>query len=995
MIHRIYTTARAPLGLPVVILLGLLSGGISPVTGAAQEIVTGSVVDAISGQPLANVTVQVLGTERRDRTSFDGRFLVEVPDLNAALTFSSLGYRPAEIGIAGSTELLVELQRAPLALEEVVAVGYGTQRRGDLTGSVSSITRADIANLPVYSMDNLLQGLAAGVEVSANGFRPGQSSTIRIRGTRSFAASNDPLFVVDGVPVDGGIMDLNPGDVESVEVLKDASATAIYGSRGANGVILITTQRGYEGPTQFLYSGSHGTQVMTRRLQMMDTRRYAEMKRQAEIHQGTYTTDQALFDPFELRALEEGISTDWQDLIYGSGSQADHQLTVMGGSERTRVSLMGNFTSHDAIAPNNDHTRYAGRLNLDHRALDHLSLGVSAHFSHAITHQGGSFGNAVRVSPMAEPWDAEGNLVFLPAGDPFQENPLFDFDRTNHKDQRRRSRLLANIFAEVDLRPDLRYRVNFAPDLTFSRRGLFRGSETIANALGPADARVENRETYSLLMEHLLNFERRFAGDHHLQATGLYSFQLYTDEGSAVSVRGLPYEHQGFHNLGTATETPDRSSFLSEWSLQSAMLRLNYGIGDRYVATLTGRLDGSSRLAEGNRYGFFPSMALAWRILDDASLVSRDRVSELKLRLSYGSTGNTAIQPYQTQGSLARVPYSFGGNAVYGFQNSEIANPDLRWETTRTLNMGLDLGLLDDRLSATFDVYRADTDDLLMARQLPATSGYTSIIENVGSTRNTGVELSISSLNVATPGGFSWSSDLTFAANRNKIVSLYGGLQSDPGNGWFIGQPINVHFDYQFDGIWQLDEAETAASYGFRPGDIKLRDVAGDGRISSDDRAILGSPDPRWTAGLTNRIDFRGFDLSSLVYTAQGVLVNSSALGAGLNPLRGRYNSLDVNFWTPENPSNEYPQPQYENRGAYQNALNYRDGSYIRVRNITLGYTAPEGALSRFGAGSGRIYVTAQNPFTFTSFEGYDPEGATGSNMPNYRTFLVGLNLTY
>ncbi len=979
----------------LLLVLPAIAPGSGAVAGQAPASVRGTVVDMSSGDGISAVRVEVAETGRASITRPNGAFEIEVPNLQATLVFSRIGYERQEVALEGRGEIRVELARSSVELDELVVVGYGAQLRRDLTGAVSSITRADIAELPIYSLDNVLQGMAAGVEVSANGFRPGQSSTIRIRGSRSLLASNDPLFVVDGVPIEGGVGDLNPQEIESIEILKDASSTAIYGSRGANGVILVTTQRGFEGPTRIRYSGSFGVQEATRRIAMMDAQRYAEMKRQAEMHQGTYTTDEALFEPFELRALEQGLSIDWQDLIYGSGAQQDHQLSITGGSERTSLSFSGGYTSHEAIAPNNDYTRYSARVNLDHRATDRLNLGVSGLLSQSIAHQGGSFSNVVRVNPMASPWDDEGNLVFLPAGDPFQENPLFDFDRQNHLDERRRSRLLANVFGEVQLRDDLSFRVNFAPDVSFARRGLFRGSQTIANALGPADARVEHDNTRSFLLEQIASFDRRFGDRHQLQATGLYSFQLYTREENATHVRGLPYEHQGFHNLGTAAETLDRSSRLREWALESYMLRFNYSYADRYIATLTGRVDGSSRLAEGNQYGFFPSAAFAWRVIDEPFMRDVEGLSELKLRLSYGVTGNTAIQPYQTQGGLSRVPYSFGGQGVFGFQNSDIANPRLQWESTAQLNVGIDVALIENRVSASLDLYQADTDNLLMARALPATSGYSSIIENVGSTRNRGIELALSSVNLTTRQGLTWSTDLNFSANRNEIVSLYGGLQSDPGNGWFIGQPINAHFDYMFDGIWQLDEADEAASFGFQPGDIKLRDVNGDGRISSDDRVILGSPDPSWTLGMTNRIQAGRLDLSASIYTAQGVMVNSGAYGASLNPLRARYNSRDVDFWTPENPSNSYPRPQYENRGAFQNALNYRDGSYLRVRNVTLGYRVPDNALQQLRLGGARLHLTAQNPFTFTSFEGYDPEGATGGNMPNYRTFMVGVDVNF
>jgi TonB-dependent SusC/RagA subfamily outer membrane receptor len=455
------------------------------------------------------------------------------PDLSATLIVSYMGFDRREVPLEGRADVRVELSRAPIDLDALVVVGYGTQRRRDLTGSVASIGQADIAELPVYSLENVLQGMAARVDVSANGFSPGESSTIRIRGTRSLSADNDPLFVIDGVPVEGGIMDLNPGDIESIEVLKDASSTAIYGSRGANGVILVTTRRGMEGATQIHLSSSMGTHRITRMVEMMDAERYAEMKRQAELHQGTYTTDEALFEPFERRALESGTSIDWQELAYRPGAQQDHQLSVSGGTADTRVSMLGSYSWHDAIAPNNDFARYSARVNLDHQATDALQLGVSAHLSRSVTHRGGSISRVMRVNPMAPPHDDEGTLVFLPAGDPFQENPLFDFDRSNYLDERRRSRVLANLFGQLQLTDGLRYRLNFAPDLTFVRNGRFRGSQTIANALGPADARVQHRQTSSYLVEHIADWDWFRGDDHHLNVTGLYSFQVYNDEATS------------------------------------------------------------------------------------------------------------------------------------------------------------------------------------------------------------------------------------------------------------------------------------------------------------------------------------------------------------------------------------------------------------------------------------------------------------------------------
>ena len=967
-----------------------LQAGALPAEGyPATQTVQGQVVDAPSGDPIPGVNISIQGTTTGTVTNVNGFYELNVTSGDVVLVFSYIGYQTQEIAIDGRQEINISLEPAVGELGELVVVGYGAVERRELTGSISSINRRDIVNVPVYSVENVLQGRAPGVDIVADSFRPGAGATIRIRGERSLVAGNDPLVVLDGMPIEGGLMDLNPSDIESVEILKDASATAIYGSRGSNGVILVTTRRGAAGATQIEYSGSAGLQRIANRVDLMNAERYIELQRDAARQQGSYTTDEALFLDWELEAIRNGIDTDWQREAFGTGFQQNHQLSVRGGTEDTRYAFSGTITEHLAIVENNDYSRFVGRLNLDQDVTRNFRAGVSAQVTTSKEHRGGNFRDLVLRSPLD--WPERGQEALRSEFAVGESFPLLNLDRELFIDRRDRTRILSNVYAEVNLFDWLSYRMNFAPDFTFFERGTHNWQNSSAG--------VSNSTTRNVLFENIIDFDRQLGQIHRLRGTALYSVQTNRVTGTNVNVRGLPFEQQRYHNIGTAEETQSRGTNLQEWTLESYMLRLNYSLLERYLFTVTGRVDGSSRLAEGNKYGLFPSVAFAWLVSDEAFMGDQSIFSDLKFRASYGDVGNTGIQPYQTQGRVSRVGYSFGDQSVYGFQSAELANSDLRWERTRQIDLGIDFGVLNQRITGTIGVYQQDTIDLLMNRQLPPTSGFASTLENVGSTRNRGLEVGLSTTLIQSqrPGGFNWTTDINFHTNRNEIVELYGGREDDPGNGWFIGQPINVLYDWDFIGIWQESERELAAQYGHRPGDMKLRDVTGDGRIGADDRVILGSGAPRWTGSLSSRMNYRNLDFSFQVYTTQGVTIFSQAggtsLGGMINLRRGyNLNSRDINYWTPDNPSNEFPQPRVRGHD-YSTPMAYFDASYVRVRNITLGYNLPPRILDVVGFSRARIYSAVQNPFTFTSFPGLDPEGARNHDMPNYRTFMLGIEL--
>jgi len=951
-----------------VVLLPVKNLNAQPVT------ITGQVNSESTGDPVPGVNVFVKGTTIGTITDLNGNFSIEVPADAQTLVFSFVGMKTQEVNIEGRTILNVMFEEERLGLDEVVVVGYGSMKKSDLTGSISSVDREDIVNMPVYSIDNVLQGQSAGVQITAGGFRPGQTSSILIRGQRSLA------------------VDINPSDVESVEILKDASSSAIYGSRAANGVVLITTRRGMEGRAVVEYNGYAGPQYTFERIDLMDTPTYAQFRRDAYTLIGAYTSDEDLFAPWQLEAIAQNRTTDWQDLVFERGFQQKHNLSVRGGTENTKYSISATLDEHKATVINNDYKRISSRFNVDQNLASWLRVGLSGYLSDSETHHSVSFDKVLKNSPMALPYDEEGNIRMEDElGD---RNPLFDMQRENNLDERLNTRILGNIYGEISILPErLTLRTTFSPDFQFYTRGTYQKDHT-------SSASKYGSKTLNTLWESILTYTDTFSDKHRVHLTAMYGVQNNKTDAYSLNGEGLPYEHQLYHNMGSVDILNSWGTSLSEWALESYMLRANYVYDDRYLLTLTGRVDGSSRLAEGNKYGIFPSMAAAWHIANEDFMRNVDFLSVLKLRFSMGQTGNTGISPYQTQGLLKRgLEISFSGNPIRFFEHGAIPNPDLKWERTLSKNLGLTFGLRNNRLSGSIDVYDNFTFDLMMNRNLPYTSGYNNVLENVGETRNRGIEVELSTVNIRT-SDFTWTTDFNFAVNRNEIVSLYGGKDDDVGSNWFIGEPINVNYYWVFDGIWQTGQEDEAAVYGLGPGDIRVKDLNGDSLINDDDRKIIGSMSPSWIGGMTNRMQYKNLDFSVFIYTVQGTQ-HYSPYGAGgytsllsLQAHAYQDNIRDVPYWMPDRPSNEYRKPVIG--GVERSDIQaYFNTSFIRVRNITLGYNFPSDLLSRIKISRARVYTSVQNPFTFTSFGGYDPEAARGFDMPNYTTFLLGVDLSF
>lgn len=988
-----------------------------------SEIITGK-ISSQDGQPLQGVTVQVKNTKRYAITDSSGNFKIEKRSGDNTLQISSAGYEPKEVIIGRDQHPSIMLAPSYGNINAIVVVGYGTQKKSDVTGSVASVSSQKITEVPVTSPAQALQGRVAGVLVDRQGNRPGDDSKILIRGRRSFKASSDPLFVVDGVPIDAGINDINPNDIESMEVLKDASATAIYGSRGANGVILITTKRGRSGKINVNYDGYAGVQTPLRLAPLLNAASFAEYRREA--FRNTYDVngnsiypsdtpsknlDADLFkqDPVVqqnvLSAYDaNGVyhpemlkNTDWSSLVMRTGTLQDHHVSVSGGSDKTKIFFSAGYTQDVGITKSQDFSRYNIKLTIDQEINKVFKIGMSSYYASDLQNYGSDLYNSARsLNPLASPYDSTGKLVFQPGNDGLVYNPIYDIG--GRVDERRKYRYLGSFYTEIKLAPGLKYRFNLGLDYGHYRQGEFQSAMSTSRGGGTAYARLfhDTRSNYNL--QNLLYYDAKL-NKHSFGVTLLQEMQGYRYENSEEKAFDLPYENQLFYNIGSAVNVQGISSNFSQNRLVSFMGRLNYGFDSRYLLTVSLRADGASVLAEGHKFAYFPSAALAWRVSQESFMQNSKLFNDLKFRVGYGRTGNSSISPYQTLGSLSQTFYSWNELPALGFRPNLIPNPALNWETTGQYNVGLDFSLLNSRISGTVDAYLQQTTDLLLDRQLPTASGFSGITQNVGSTSNRGLEVTLSTVNIDSKNGFRWTTDFMFYHNDERIESLYNGKVDDVGNKWFIGHPISVYYDYQKIGIWQSDAKDAALmktfnanGSNFKPGYIKLADVNGDNKITAADRVILGTPAPKWTGSMNSTFSYKDLDLSVFVYAKQKYMIYADK-GIQNN---GRYNQWKIDYYTPATGGNAYPRPTaaLENPD-YQSTMYYEDGSFVKIRNITLGYRLPASLLSRINARSFRIYVSANNAFMFTNSTAMDPENTFGVSTPSVKSFLAGVNIGF
>ncbi|PPK99852.1 SusC/RagA family TonB-linked outer membrane protein [Parapedobacter indicus] len=982
--------------------------------------ISGTVTSSGDGTALNGVSIWVKGSERGTTTDESGVFAIDAAK-GDTLRLTYVGYRQQDVVVGEANALTIRLELSAGNLDEVVVVGYGTQKKQDITGAITSISTQALREVPATSAPQMLQGRAAGVDVVHAGNKPGAGVTVRVRGRRSFNAGNDPLYVVDGIPISGGFNDINPDDIESIDVLKDASATAIYGSRGANGVVLVTTKRGKSGRTNIHYDAYYGSSTIMRYAELMNGEEFAEYKRESrravispvtgrplyDDEDPNADVNSGIFDAVELQSITEGRSTDWQRLMIKDGSVQNHGLSVSGGTDHTNFNISLGYFNDVGILKGQDFTRYTTRLNVDQKIGKRVKVGMSTLGSYSERNgedvnpynAGADFGTLTE-NPLGIPYDENGNIIFRPTSDGLRTNPLLEIVPGAVINKSKVVRLFSSIYGEAEVFDGLKFRMNFGPDLRQDRKGDFRGSLTNARQGGDPAANNAENFAFQYAWENILTYQKTLSEKHQLDITGLYSVQSLQQEGTTINVLGLPVESLEYYNLGAASTINSVGSDYEKWTILSYMARINYIFDQRFLLTLTGRADGSSKFSTGNKWGYFPSLALGWNLKNEQFLQESNLFSNLKLRLSYGETGNEGIMPYQTQGLVSRTVYDFDGSSAFGYRPSTIRNDGLKWETTKSANIGLDFGLWNNRVTGAIEVYQSRTTDLLLPRVLPITSGYNSILSNVGVKRNRGLEVSVSSLNIVSNDeqGFEWATDLNLYTNQEQILELSQGKVDDIGNLRFIGHPAVVYYDYVKAGIWQLGQEGEAEQYSSIVGGVKVKDVNGNGVIDPDDRQILGSDIPKLSGGLTNRFRYKGFDLSIFAFARLGGMIQSTEYGT-FRFLSGRVNQYRVDYWTKDNPTNAFPQPNSNLETPYfGSTLRYFSGSFVKIRNINLGYNFSERIARSIGAQSLRIYLSAQNPLVFSEYvskySGLDPENPTNSTPPS-RVFLAGLNVRF
>lgn len=999
------------------------------------------------GEPLSGVSIQVNGGANAVVSKTDGSFEIEAPE-NSSVSISYVGYVNQELKVGTRDQLSLKVQLTNKKdLDEVVVVGYGTRRKSEVTGSVVSVSEQSIRDIPTNNLAQALQGRAAGVDIQKiNGnSKPGAGVSILIRGSRSVRAGNDPLIVVDGIPFGGNFNDINPEDVTNVEILKDASATAIYGSRGANGVVLVSTRRGRSGKAVISYNGYGGFTKPIGEHKMMNAQEFFEFKKWANVwgrYDGNTPQYAGIDDPDiitdrfsreELEMVESGGSTNWQKLVYQTGMITSHQLQVSGGSDATQYAISGNYFKEEGIYPGQEFERYTVKLSIDHQLNKMFKVSLNSLNSYATTLGEGfnPMAQAMRASPMVSPWDlTTGRLRndFVPGSASQVWNPLADFLPGALVERRRRLGTFTTLALEANLGQwvkGLKYRFNGGAEIRSDVYGNYYGSKTSKNMGAPATASNRNNQRTAFTLENLLMWDKTINGVHKINVTGLYSVQQQETQSNSFGNDNVFSPNLEFYNPEYGASLVGSGDY-DKWALISYMGRLNYSYDDRYLATFTVRSDGSSRLAPGNKWAAFPSAALAWNIHNE-KFFNVPAVSNLRLRATYGIVGNASISPYQTLPQLSPYATNFGDQVTTGVYLTSISNPDLTWESTATAEVGIDFGFLNNRITGTINAYHQFTRDLLLPQTLPPTSGIQNVaLSNIGKTENKGLELQLSAAIVVPKSrdDWSWSVDMNVFINRGKITELAGGVLEDVGNNWFVGKPIGVHYNLVKLGIWQNTKADSGlATYygqslngtGSVIGTIRYADANGDGKLNtSSDRIILGSTQPDWSGGFTNRVGFKGFDLTVTGVARMGSMLSSALHGGGFaNTYQGVYNNLKTRYWTPFNNEKEYPKPNADRTNTQNNALlGFFNGSYLKIRTITLGYALAPSMLKRLGAKSVRIYTQVEDPFIFFSpfknheFGGLDPEASGSASSPSTGagvnvdtpptwSLILGLNISF
>jgi TonB-linked SusC/RagA family outer membrane protein len=1005
--------------------------------------VTGSIVDD-KNQPMDGVSVQEKGTKNATTTKKDGSFQLNVSSSKSVLVFTNVGYDAQEIPVGNKSAFTISMVTQESTLQDVVVVGYATVKRKDVTGAVAGINQKDIRSRPVNNALQAMQGKVSGVDITSNE-RPGQVGSINIRGVRSLTASNSPLFVVDGIPLStGGIEYLNPNDIETIDVLKDASATAIFGSRGANGVVIVSTKQGKVGKLQLSLNSSLTTENIQDRAPAMSASESIDFRRWAYYYSNTalfprgdnpnIANDRTIFlstsDPSAWANINKGwasgkwdgsqvATTDWKGLVSQQGITADHTLSVSGGTNKIKAYASFGYLNNKGTSIGQKFTRYSGKASVDIQATDWFSMGANMNLTSSVQEFGQSNGvigafvgspatsiyeSARRLYTYAVPYDSMGGRVLYPGGDVAFKTSVDEWKYS--QDQRKVLRAFGSLYAQVNfgaITPALKgfkYRINFGPDFSQYQGGIYIDGLSAASS-GISSASLQKSQTFSYTIDNLLYYDKVYR-KHSFGLTLLQSATKFVaDPVNTITGTGIPFASQKWNALNqsvlpSSQLTVTRNSDLIERQLVSYMARLNYSFDDRYLLTVSARQDGASQFATGNKYSVFPSAAVAWRIKRENFMQNVSWVNDLKIRIGGGVTGNSAVNAYTTKGATIPLFYPFSGTlAAASLPGRVLPNQELEWEKTTQYNLGLDFSLFKSRLSGVIDVYKSKTKDLLVARSIPTVTGYDSIYQNIGQTANRGVDININTVNINTRN-FQWTTTFNASWQKDEIVSLANGKQDDINNLWFIGQPLSVIYGIKANGLWQKADSTTYRLFNtngsnFSPGNVRPVDKNGDNKIdANNDRTILGSTRPRWVIGMTNGFTYKNFELSIFMYGRLNYLFNT-----GGEAQVARASTRLINYYTENNTNAEYQKPIYSTGTGdlYSTSLGFRKASFIKIRNIAASYNLEGRLLKALNMSNLRVYFQMANPgMLFSKIKFLDMDV---SSFTNNRGITVGINAAF
>ena len=961
-----------------------------------QKSVSGKVTDS-SGGPLPGVSVVVKGTTTGTITDVDGKFTLSKFSENTVLQFSFVGMKTQEIEVGNKTNINVSLADETVGLEEVIAVGYGTTKKSDLTSAVSSVKGNVISSVSKNNIRDVLQGKIAGVDIEESRY-PGEDRGISIRGVRSLNAGNNPLIIIDGVP--GSLSSVNSNDVESIEVLKDAAASAVYGSQGANGVILVTTKRS-KGTLQVTYNGYWGVNI-PHMIKMQSGDEYAQFRRDGYNFANGWNTpaaDEKIFYTKELSVLKNKNYVDWQDLLYRSGNVQSQYINVAGGSEKTKVNMSFKYDNEEGYYRTNEDQKYNLSTSIDQELKKWWHIGLSSRINRLNSAGFKTYGTEfMYMTPLAQPYDENGDINYFPAAQNTSGyNVLANYVPGQYVNDKQTNNVNLLIYSDLKLSKKLSFRTNFGYIYNDVKTGYFNGKNSYEGkgVKSNSGRGATNSDQYTL--NNILSYENTI-NRHHFIVDLVSEIQNYKSDNTNATGYNQPVDYTSYYNLGSNTENINISSGYSSWSLASGLGRLRYDFMSKYFFNFSLRDDGSSRLAKGNQWSYFPSGGIAWRISEENFIKAEDWIDNLKLRVSYGTVGNTSISPYQTLASLTQKAYLFGESSsskFFVYSPSALVNKELGWEISRTLNSGIDFSFFKNRISGYVEMYDTKTSNLLLQRTIPTFNGYSSIWDNIGKTSNNGYEISLTG-DLFTTKNFNWEINGMFSRNKEKIVELIGGNDL-PNNGWFIGKPLSVYYNYEKIGIWQLGEEALAAKYNAVPGDIKLKDQNNDGKYSAvDDRVILGQTRPKWIASLGSNMRYKNFDLSFSINIRWGYLLHPSAYGSDLT-MDGQKWIPKIDYWTPDNPTNKYQKADaLRGYDSYRDTNGYMKGDHIKLQNITVGYNL-KNLINRYAKiQDARFFIQARNLCYLyrAASEDITPE-ASDMNYTIPSSYNLGINVTF